>query len=187
MRNIGGALKGRRLLTPSWDGLRPTSDKLRETLFNVLAPRLAGARVLDGFAGTGALGIEALSRGAAHVVFIERDRRAQALISDNLARCGVIEGYTMVRASVSRGLSQARGRPDFSPFDIVLLDPPYDEPAAGVLQGMEEVVAPGGIVVLEHARRRAAPERAGRLARVRELPSGDSGLAFYADVSLVNS
>ena len=140
-----------------------------------------------GLPGPGRSGIEALSRGAAHVVFIERDRRAQALIADNLARCGVVEGYTIVRASVSRGLSQARVRPDFSPFDIVLLDPPYDESLAAALQGMDEVVAPGGIVVLEHARRRPAPERAGRLGRVRELPSGDSGLAFYADVSMLNS
>ena len=122
-----------------------------------------------------------------HVVFIERDRRAQALITDNLARCGVVEGYTVVRASVRRALSQARVGPDASPFDIVLLDPPYDESLAAALEGMDEVVAPGGIVVLEHARRRAAPERAGRLGRVRELPSGDSGLAFYADVSMLNS
>jgi 16S rRNA (guanine(966)-N(2))-methyltransferase RsmD len=180
MRIIAGSLKGRRLLTPTWDGLRPTSDKLRETLFNVLAPRLAGARVLDGFAGTGALGIEALSRGAAHVVFIEMDRRAQLLIADNLARCGVVEGYTIVRASVSRGLAQARVRPDFSPFDIVLLDPPYAESLAAALQGIEEVVAPEGLVVVEHARRRPAPERVGRLGRTRELPSGDSALAFYS-------
>jgi len=87
---------------------------------------------------------------------------------------------------VIRGLSQARSRPDFVPFDIVLLDPPYDESLDAALQGMEEVVAPGGVVVLEHARRRPSPERAGRLGRVRELPSGDSGLAFYADVSMLN-
>ena len=92
MRVIAGRLKGRRLNSPSWDGLRPTSDKLRETLFNILAPRIAGARVLDAYAGTGALGIEALSRGAARVTFIERDRRAQALIEENLARCGIADG-----------------------------------------------------------------------------------------------
>jgi 16S rRNA (guanine(966)-N(2))-methyltransferase RsmD len=187
VRIIAGSLKGRRLLTPTWEGLRPTSDKLRETLFNVLAPRIGGARVLDGFAGTGALGIEALSRGAAHVVFIELDRRAQGLIADNLARCGVVEGYTVIRASVSRGLSQARVRPDFAPFDIVLLDPPYDESMAAALEGIDEVVAPQGIVVLEHARRRPAPERSGRLGRVRELRAGDSALAFYSDVPVLNS
>jgi 16S rRNA (guanine966-N2)-methyltransferase len=187
VRIVAGSLKGRRLLTPTWEGLRPTSDKLRETLFNVLAPRIGGARVLDGFAGTGALGIEALSRGAAHVTFIELDRRAQALIADNLARCGIVEGYTIVRASVSQGLSRARVRPDFAPFDIVLLDPPYGDPLEAALQGVPEVVAPGGLVLLEHARRRPAPQQVGPLVRVRDLASGDSGLAFYSDVSMLNS
>src|SRR5919204_6249092 len=99
MRVIAGSLKGRRLNAPSWEGLRPTSDKLRETLFNVLGARVVGARVLDGYAGTGAVGIEALSRGAAHVTFVERDRRAQALVAANLARCGVSDGYVIIRAS----------------------------------------------------------------------------------------
>src|SRR5881296_1647079 len=105
MRVIAGSLKGRRLKTPTWDGLRPTADKLRETLFNILAPRTAGARVLDGYAGTGAIGIEALSRGAAHVTFVERDRRAQALIAENLARCGIADGYAIIRASFDRAVA----------------------------------------------------------------------------------
>src|SRR6185436_9881797 len=108
MRVIAGSLKGRRLKPPTWDGLRPTSDKLRETLFNILAPRIAGARVLDAYAGTGAAGIEALSRGATAVTFVERDRRAQALIADNLAHCGVADGYAIIRASVARALSGLR-------------------------------------------------------------------------------
>src|SRR6184192_2637601 len=118
MRVIAGSLKGRRLIAPSWSGLRPTSDKLRETIFNILAPRVAGARVLDAYAGTGALGIEALSRGAAAVTFVERDRRAQALIAENLAHCGVGDRYVIIRATVDRALA------DFPPssFDIVLLD-----------------------------------------------------------------
>src|SRR5512134_1705692 len=125
MRVIAGSLKGRRLKTPTWEGLRPTSDTLRETLFNVLAPRVSAARVLDGFAGTGGLGIEALSRGAAHVTFVERDRRAQALIAENLALCGIVGGYAIIRASFDRGLDTVRSGPGFTPFDIVLLDPPY--------------------------------------------------------------
>ena len=88
MRVIAGSLKGRRLEAPAWEGLRPTSDKLRETLFNVLAPRIAGASFLDGYAGSGAVGIEALSRGAAFVTFVERDPRAVTLIETNLKRCG---------------------------------------------------------------------------------------------------
>src|SRR5204862_7651401 len=110
MRVIAGSLKGRRLHAPTWDGLRPTSDKLRETLFNIVAPRIVGARVLDGYAGTGAVGIEALSRGASAVTFVEQDRRAQALIAENLAHCGVLEGYAIIRASVSRALHDLRAR-----------------------------------------------------------------------------
>ena len=176
MRVIAGSLKGRRLKTPDWDGLRPTSDKLRETLFNILAPRIAGARVLDAFAGTGALGIEALSRGAVAVTFIEQDRRAQALIQANLAHCRIETGYTVERASLSRAVLQLRKD---ARFDIVLLDPPYDEPAGPVLADIEGLVASSGLVVLEHARRTEVPEGAGRLARVRQVMSGDSALSLY--------
>src|SRR5678816_4374966 len=105
MRVIAGTLKGRRLKAPSWEGLRPTSDKLRETLFNVLGARVVGARVLDGYAGTGAIGIEAISRGASHVTFVESDRRAQALIAANLSACGIETGYTMVRSTAARAWS----------------------------------------------------------------------------------
>jgi 16S rRNA (guanine966-N2)-methyltransferase len=174
MRVIAGSLKGRRLKTPDWDGLRPTSDKLRETLFNILAPRIGGARVLDGFAGTGALGIEALSRGAAAVTFIEEDWRAQALIEANLALCGIDTGYNLVRGRVD-----AMQTPAFEPFDIVLLDPPYTLPGHTALTKIDALVAPGGVAVLEHAKRAAAPEQAGRLVRVREVKSGDSMLTFY--------
>jgi len=178
LRVIAGKLKGRRLKTPTWDGLRPTSDKLRETLFNILAPRIAGARVLDGYAGTGAVGIEALSRGAAAVTFVERDRRAQALIEENLAHCGVADGYVIIRASVARALAGLQG----DPFDIMIFDPPYGEAADGLLAGAGEHLSAGGVLVVEHARRVATPERAGRLRRSREVTSGDSALAFYTDV-----
>src|SRR5258706_13196743 len=100
MRIIAGSLKGRRLKTPTWEGVRPTSDKLRETLFNILAPRIEGARVLDGYAGTGAVGLEAISRGASTVTFVDTDPRAERLIADNLAHCGVANGYVIIRASL---------------------------------------------------------------------------------------
>lgn len=180
MRVIAGSLKGRRLAAPDWAGLRPTSDRLRETLFNVLAPRIAGARVLDLYAGTGALGIEALSRGARSVVFVERDHRALALVEANLRHCGIEQGYAIIRAAAASGLESLRRRPDFTPFDIVLLDPPYEEAPASALSGVEAVVAEQGVVVLEHARRTPSPARAGRLAKVRDLSSGDSALSFYA-------
>jgi 16S rRNA (guanine(966)-N(2))-methyltransferase RsmD len=183
MRVIAGTLKGRQLKAPAWQGLRPTSDKLRETLFNVLAPRISGARVLDGYAGTGAVGIEALSRGAAHVTFLEQDRRAAALIEENLSRCGVANGYAIIRAPAGRAVTELQADPAFVPFDIILLDPPYDQPPARVLSEVgshDRLLAPGGILVLEHARRERSPETAGGLTRTRLLTSGDSALSFYA-------
>src|SRR5512134_846169 len=116
MRIIAGSLKGRRLKTPAWDGLRPTSDRLRETLFNILAPRIAGARVLDGYAGTGAVGIEARSRGASEVVFVERDARAAALLAENLAHCGVTSGCAIMRADIGRLADPFEARR----FDLIL-------------------------------------------------------------------
>jgi 16S rRNA (guanine(966)-N(2))-methyltransferase RsmD len=179
VRIIAGSLRGRRLQTPTWAGLRPTSDKLRETLFNILAARVAGARVLDAFAGTGALGIEALSRGAAHVTFVDADPRAARLIAANLERCGIQTGYTVVRASAARALAALGSAPAFAPFDIVLLDPPYDAVPDRALAGAEAIVAEAGLVVLEHDRRRTVPAAAGRLALGRVVRSGDSALAFY--------
>jgi 16S rRNA (guanine966-N2)-methyltransferase len=177
MRVIAGSLKGRRLAPPTWKGVRPTSDKLRETLFNILAPRITGARVLDGYAGTGALGIEALSRGAAHVTFVEGDRRAQALIAENLAHCGVASGYAIIRASVGGAIEDLRAAS--LRFDVVLIDPPYASEPDAIVADLGDVLAPDGVLVLEHAKRATTPGRAGRLVRTREVISGDSALAFY--------
>jgi len=175
VRIISGLLKGRRLKPPSWDGLRPTSDKLRETLFNILAGRMDGARVLDGYAGTGALGIEALSRGAAHVTFVEKDRRAAALIDQNLAACGVRQGYTIQRGEVASVLRQL---PVEARFDVILLDPPYDaDNVTDALAAAAARLADGGVLVLERASRRE-PEVPATLARVRDVKSGDSTLTF---------
>ncbi len=177
MRIIAGLYRGCRLAAPKWSGLRPTSDKLRETLFNVLAPRIAGTRVLDGFAGTGALGIEALSRGASHVTFVDRDPRAMTLVAENLGRCRITNGYAMMRGDVGRVIESGVSLE----FDLILLDPPYDlDDVEPLLTAMERVLAPGGLLVLEHARRRPAPATAGALVCTRRLPSGDSALAFYA-------
>ena len=177
MRVIAGRLKGRRLESPTWEGLRPTSDKLRETLFNVLAPRTPGARVLDGYAGTGALGIEALSRGAAHVTFIEQDRRAAALIAGNLEKCRIADGYAIIGTSVLQGVERLRGEPA---FDVILLDPPYASDIQDALQHVGEIVKPDGVVVLEHARKSEPPVAPGCLMRTREVRSGDSTLTLYA-------
>jgi 16S rRNA (guanine966-N2)-methyltransferase len=183
MRIIAGDLKGRRLKPPTWDGLRPTSDKLRETLFNVLAGRVRDARVLDLYAGTGAIGIEALSRGAAHVTFVDDDRRAVKLIEENLRHSGAPERYAIIRFRFARRAVRDE-TPQSLPtgsFDLAVLDPPYDEPdLMATIAAAEPLMTPGGLLVLEHARRRPAPETAGSLGRTRDLISGDSALAFYS-------
>jgi 16S rRNA (guanine966-N2)-methyltransferase len=176
MRIIAGEFKGRRLKAPTWEGLRPTSDKLRETLFNIVATRVPGARVLDVFAGTGALGLESLSRGAASAVFIDSDRRASTLIAANAELCGARDRCVIIRdtaeAALRRPLAGDR-------FDLIVLDPPYEfEPVAQVLGATAAHLTPGGWIVLEHARRRAVAD-AVALRAVRTVLSGDSALTFF--------
>ena len=177
MRIIAGTNKGRTLKAPKWDGLRPTSDKLRETLFNIIAPHLDGARVLDVFAGTGAIALEALSRGAAAATCIEHDRRAALLIEDNRERCGETERCVIIRDAVERALSRPVAG---GPFDIVVLDPPYEYAAiARAVRDAATQRATGGLLVLEHASRLAPPAPAG-LVVARTVKSGDSALTFYS-------
>jgi 16S rRNA (guanine(966)-N(2))-methyltransferase RsmD len=179
MRIIAGSLKGRRLRSPTWSGVRPTSDRLRETLFNVLGDRVRGARVLDGYAGTGALGLEALSRGAGEVVFIERDPRAEALIRRNIDHCGVAAGYGIIRGALPAALRRAGS---LGRFDLILLDPPYDgDGLSAVLAGLCRHLAPDGLLVLERAKRGDVRQVPG-LTNVRTVRSGDSALDFYQRV-----
>jgi 16S rRNA (guanine966-N2)-methyltransferase len=177
MRIIAGVHKGRTLKAPKWDGLRPTSDKLRETLFNILQTRVAGSRVLDVFAGTGAVALEALSRGAVAATCIESDRRAAGLIAENAALCGEANRCAIIRDTVERAL--LRPLPG-GPFDIVVLDPPYDyaQLESAVANAAAQRAA-DGIVILEHATRVTPPQPAG-LALTRTVKSGDSALSFYS-------
>jgi 16S rRNA (guanine966-N2)-methyltransferase len=176
MRIIGGAHKGRTLKTPAWEGLRPTSDRLRETLFNILATRVPGARVLDAFAGTGAVALEALSRGAAAAVCLEQDRRAHALIAENRARLGLERQCMILRVDARRALHAPIAG---GPFGIVFLDPPYDDEdlddLVGAGAGQRTV---GGVMVLEHASRRPPPALHGQPPD-RSVKAGDSTLSFY--------
>jgi 16S rRNA (guanine966-N2)-methyltransferase len=178
MRIVAGAFKGRRLKPPAWEGLRPTSDRLRETLFDILAGAVEGARVLDGYAGTGAIGIEALSRGAARVTFVEDDRRAVKLIEQNLGSLAIRvgrephEGPANIRSGF-RGLTEAS-------FDVIVLDPPYARDAAAeALAAASGLLAPSGRLVVEHAARHAPPAAHGRLRLQRTVTAGDSALSFY--------
>lgn len=176
MRIVAGSLKGRRLRSPRWAGLRPTSERLRETLFDVLGDRVQAAAVLDACAGTGALGFEAISRGARSVAFVEKDRRAVALIADHAARFGVADRCRIVR----RPLPQAAGDrrlPDR--FDVILIDPPYDDPGIGaILSAVTVRLAEGGVLALERARRSNRSTAPG-LRTVRRIAAGDSALDFY--------
>jgi 16S rRNA (guanine966-N2)-methyltransferase len=176
MRIITGTHKGRTLKTPGWTGLRPTSDRLRETLFNILAPRIPGARVLDVYAGTAAVALEALSRGAERATCIENDRRAHALITANRALLGEEGRCMIVRDDALHAL---KGIVPGGPFDIVFLDPPYDfEELSAVLNLAAVHRAGGGVMVLEHASRRPSPSLKG-VAADRVVRAGDSTLAFY--------
>jgi len=176
MRIISGTNRGRTLTAPKWDGLRPTSDKLRGTLFNILQNRIAGSRFLDVFSGTGAIALEALSRGAVGATCVESDRRAAALIAENAALCRE-DRCVIIRDTVERAL--LRPLPG-GPFDIVLLDPPYDYAHldAAVVNAATQR-AEGGIVILEHASRVTPPQPDG-LALTRTVTSGDSALTFYS-------
>lgn len=170
MRVIAGAAKGHRLESPRGQGTRPTPDRVREALFSSLQRRLPRAVVADLYAGSGALGIEALSRGAARATFVERSRAAQGAIERNLEHTGLGMDAVIVRRDVRAAL---RDGLEGAPFDIVLLDPPYavdHDELREVLAGVGGVVAQDGIVVLESDRRAAAPPwpaslRAGRTRR----------------------
>jgi 16S rRNA (guanine966-N2)-methyltransferase len=177
MRIIAGGFKGRRLRGPTSDAVRPTSDRLRETLFNILSGRPAGVRVLDGFAGTGALGLEALSRGARHATFVEKEGRALRVLRENVAACGADNACTIVRDDF---LAFAGRQAGHSVFDLILLDPPYDyRDLAATLAAAGALLAPGGLAVLEHSSRREPPAALPPLAHRRTVTAGDSALAFY--------
>jgi 16S rRNA (guanine(966)-N(2))-methyltransferase RsmD len=186
VRIIAGRFKGRRLIGPAGSTVRPTSDSLRETLFNVLGDVAASARVLDAYAGTGALGLEALSRGAAHVTFVERDRAALDAIARNVDALGAGDACAIIRADFARAQHAAGRRPDWThqPFDLVLLDPPYDAAdLPAIVSRASRLLAPGGRLVLEHSRRRESPSSAEPLRRIRVLTAGDSALSFYVSDS----
>ena len=178
MRVITGQAKGARLKTPKQRKTRPTSSRVRNAIFAVLGPDLGdGARVLDLYAGSGALGIEALSREAAWVDFVERDRRACQAIRQNLEAMG-LKGQAHVHCKPVKtavaGLAE--------PYDIVLMDPPYgSEEVDDILNHLTEtgLLRPDGVVVLEHAWRDAPPAPKGPLSLQKTRRYGDTALTFY--------
>jgi 16S rRNA (guanine(966)-N(2))-methyltransferase RsmD len=177
MRVIAGEFRSRRLKSVPGLDTRPTPDRLRETLFNILATRLPGKTFLDAYAGTGAVGIEALSRGAARAIFIERSRAAIAVLKENLSTLGIrgraeiLEGRTLQYLPVREA-------------DIVFLDPPYDltEEYAPALDAAGD--AP--LVIAQHDSRTELPELTGKLVRTRTIKQGDNSLSFYEILNTIN-
>ena len=185
MRVIAGTYRSRILKSLGGLALRPTSDRLRETLFNVLGHRVAYSRFIDLFAGTGAVGIEALSRGAIEVVFVENHAPAATLIRRNLESLGIRKGAMVLATDAIQGLEKLASREKSGTFlyDYVFLDPPYDaaKDYSRVLEflGSGELLASAGILIAEHRRSFELPEEAGTLRRYRVLKQGDTALSFY--------
>lgn len=185
MRIISGSARGRKLLAPGrrfGDTVRPTSDRAREAIFNILGARVVGARVLDLFAGTGALGLEALSRGAALAVFVDCRRSVTELIGRNVALCGFADRATVLQRDLAAGLAFLTPAQPAGDFDLVFLDPPYGTPLA--LGGLESLaggsfLAAGGIVVLEDAAAAQYPEGVGPLRCFDRRRYGEAGFWLY--------
>lgn len=184
MRIIAGTFRSRPLQAPAGLATRPSSDRLRETLFNVLAPRIEGAHFLDLYAGSGAVGLEALSRGAEHVVFVEHAPAALKVLQANLARLRLTAGFSIQSGSVGAYLRLAL--PESKQFDLVFLDPPYDETkeyatTLGLLgSAAANLLAVGAVVIAEHRRKERLEDCYGLLARTRLLEQGDAALSFYS-------
>jgi 16S rRNA (guanine966-N2)-methyltransferase len=206
MRIIAGKYRGRNLKSPPSPQVRPTSDRLRETLFNVIAPRIEDARFLDLCAGSGAVGIEALSRGARHVTFVDRSRKMCGLVEANLDLCKISEDETrVVQAEAAEFLRHARrwsytgsrqvsSQPEkrlidsgsgSDQWDIVFFDPPYDTDYLQVLDIFGKQ-APGllsenGLLIVEHHHKNELKDVVGSIIRSRLLKQGDSALSFYEE------
>jgi 16S rRNA (guanine966-N2)-methyltransferase len=177
MRVIAGTARGLRLATPKDAQTRPISDKAKESLFGTLGDRVVGARLLDLYAGSGAIGIEALSRGADHATFVERARPAVAVIRENLERTG-FGGQATVRAETVERFLETTGA---GPWDVVVLDPPYAERTLGPpLERLRRHLAPGALVVVKHFWRTPIPADAG-LAVTRSRRFGETALTFLEE------
>ena len=180
MRVIAGKYRSRPLKGPGAQRLRPTSDRLRETLFNVLGPSVEDSLFIDLFAGTGAVGIEAISRGARETIFVESSAKAARLIRENLKSLDILAAE-LIEAPALRGLEKITTRRLLA--DFIFLDPPYEKTAdyEEVLAFLDasHLIAPRGIVIVEHYWKTELPEFLTRLECTRQLEQGDAILSFY--------
>lgn len=184
MRVIAGTFRSRLLVSPRGSATRPTSDRLRETLFNILSPRIPGCQFVDLYAGTGAVGIEAISRGAAQVWFAENAAPALLALQANLKALKIGRGFTLEDRGT--GALLQRLAKAAKPLDLIFLDPPYEAEAEyegtlsffGSVRG-RALLSPNALVIAEHGSKAALPERFGGLEQFRHLPQGDAALTFY--------
>lgn len=185
MRVIAGKFGSRTLKGPRGLALRPTSDRLRETLFNILGAAVENSVFVDVYAGTGAVGIEALSRGAKHVVFIESHKTAVALIRRNFVALGIAQGAEILPLDAVKGLVLLAKKNVAA--DFIFLDPPYDaaKEYARILETLNKhpLLAANGFAIVEHDRRLKLNDRDGKLARIRVVEQGDAVLSIYATAS----
>ena len=177
MRVIAGRLRNRRLLSPRNRSIRPVMDGVKEYIFNVIRERVEGAEVCDLFAGSGSLGIEALSRGAAHATFVDLASESARIIGANLEALGIAADASVVREDAFRF---AR-RPPARPYDVVFCDPPYGFAGTEKIIGdlIAGVVSPGGIVVVEHEAELSLPERIGPFLRLRQRSFGRTTISMF--------
>jgi 16S rRNA (guanine966-N2)-methyltransferase len=176
MRVTGGIGRGQRLKVPTGDSVRPTSDKVKQALFNILGQKVEAAVFLDLFAGAGGIGIEALSRGASRVIFVDDSRGSLSVIKQNLEQTGFGDRAEAVFSKAETFLKKPSG-----PYDIVFLDPPYAEEMQPLLErlAVAGVLKPDSIIVAEHFKKQPSPENAGTLTLYRDAQYGDTVLAFY--------
>lgn len=174
VRIIAGKYGGRKIETPDGKKTHPMAERVRNAMFNSIGDEVIGARVLDAFAGSGAVGIEALSRGAAHVTFIERDRVAQRVIAENVELLGIEEQSKIIKASVSAWASTYEGEP----FDLIFVDPPYHDPQFSTAMQISGLLKPGALMVLSRPGRSESPTKSGVVV-VDNRSYGDAALTYF--------
>ena len=175
MRIVSGTARGRRLAAPRGDDTRPTSDKVRSAVFNVLGQYFDGGDVLDLYAGTGAMALEALSRGCARATCVESAPRAVEVIAANAAACGFADRVTVLRRRVEDALA---GLPEGG-FDLAFVDPPYALGPGAALEGLARTLRPGGLAVVEHDRKSPPADRVGPLVLLDRRAFGGTGISIY--------
>lgn len=181
-RIIAGQARGVPLVAPKGQATRPTADKVKEALFSILMPRLADCAFLDLYAGTGQIGLEAASRGAARTVLVEPARASLVAIDANLAKTRLAERVEVLRVSASQALLILAGQA--AAFDLIFLDPPYRQAIqdlTSLAARLRSCLRPGGLVILEHDAREAAPDNVTQLQRTRSCQYGTAMLSFYQE------